>query len=207
MTITDYQDGKIIILSKAFDNRAKFLNIIYFLMFTISAFFFGSLYIESMSGSFLLGIISLTAFIAFLYGGYKFLNKALQTEKLIVNKKTLTIIKKGFLSNQNNTYDNALISKFRHLDKPEITNHPLAGQTFDYLGFQTEQAVINEMHGDKRLAFDYNGKTITFGENVYTWDFEELEVLLYDITGNDFRYTDKFEKDFDLTDESQQEKE
>ncbi len=53
------------------------------------------------------------------------------------------------------------------------------------------------MHGDDRLAFGYNGKTITFGENIYSWDFEQLEILLYDITGNDFRYDDKFEKTFE----------
>lgn len=182
MIIKDSQDGKIIILSKAFDTRGKYLNIIYFLLFTITAFFFGFMYFEttSGSGSVLLAIFSLAALAAYFYMGYKFINKALMTEKIVVNKNTLTIIKSGFLSYKSNTYQNALISKFRHLDKPEITPHPLAGQSFDYLGFQTQQAVINEMYGDDRLAFDHNGKTITFGENVYTWDFEELEVLLHE---------------------------
>jgi hypothetical protein len=50
------------------------------------------------------------------------------------------------------------------------------------------------MHGDKRLAFDYRGKTIQFGENIYSWDFDELNILIYDISGNDLRYTDDFEK-------------
>ncbi|WP_217602470.1 hypothetical protein [Chitinophaga sp. GbtcB8] len=57
--------------------------------------------------------------------------------------------------------------------------------------------MINDLHGDNRLAFDYNGKTITFGNNIYSWDFDELEVVLYDITGNDFRYDD--ESDFSQT--------
>ena len=52
--------------------------------------------------------------------------------------------------------------------------HPLAGKSFDYLGFQTEQKVINEMYGDNRLAFDYNGRTISFGKNVYSWEFDEI---------------------------------
>jgi hypothetical protein len=52
------------------------------------------------------------------------------------------------------------------------------------------------MHGDNRLAFDYEGRIITFGQDVYSWEFEELEILLYDITGNDFRYDDEFEKQF-----------
>jgi hypothetical protein len=54
--------------------------------------------------------------------------------------------------------------------------------------------MINELHGDNRLGFYYEGKLVTFGEELYSWDFEKLEVLLYDITGNDFRYNDEFEK-------------
>jgi hypothetical protein len=194
MTVKDHQEGKMIILSKAFDTRVKILNSIYFLVFTVGATTFGVLGFSAISFSLWFVIFAIGAVAVFSFAGYKFINKSLQSEKLIVNKNSLTIIKSGFLSTKKTTFDNMLISNFTHLDKPEITKHPLAGETFDYLGFQTEQAVINEMHGDNRLAFDYNGKTITFGENLYTWDFEQLEVLLYDITGNDFRYTDDFKK-------------
>lgn len=140
------------------------------------------------------------AFAAYFFAGFKFINKAFQSEILIVYTTHLTIIKNGFLNSKKDIYDNVLISNFTHLEKPEITKHPFAGQTFDYLGFQTEQAVINEMHSDNRLSFDYKGKTITFGENLYPQDFEELEILLHDITGNDFRYTDDFEETFISTD-------
>ena len=200
MTVKDSKDGKIIILSKAFDTRAKILNIIYFLVFTVGAIAFGVTAFSAISFSLWFAILAIGIFAAYSLAGYKFINKSLQSEKLIIDKTSLTIIKTGFLSTQKDTYDNTLISNFTHLDKPEITKHPLAGQTFDYLGFQTEQAVINEMHGDNRLAFDYKGKTITFGENLYTWDFEELEVLLNDITGNNFRYTEDFEKTFNSAD-------
>lgn len=200
MTIKDYKDGKIIILSKAFDTRAKILNIIYFLVFTVGAIAFAVMAFSAISFSLWFAILAILLVAGYSFAGYKFINKSLQSEKIIVDKTSLTIIKSGFLSIKKDTYDNALISNFTHLDKPEITKHPLAGQAFDYLGFQTEQAVINEMHGDNRLAFDYNSNTITFGENLYTWDFEELEVILYDITGNDFRYTDEFEKTFNSTD-------
>ena len=74
------------------------------------------------------------------------------------------------------------MSNFRHLEKSEISKHPLAGEQIDYLGFQTEQAVIDEMHGDKRLGFDYEGKKITFGENIYSWDFEKIIILIHEIT-------------------------
>lgn len=37
--------------------------------------------------------------------------------------------------------------------------------------------------------------TIT-GQNIYSWESNELEVLLYDVTGNDLRYTDETERSF-----------
>jgi hypothetical protein len=200
MTVKDFQDGKIISLSSSFDNRAKILNIIYFICFTGAGIGFISLPI-SEGTPFTFGLFVFIAIVTgvYLFAAYRFINKALQTEKLIVNKDTLTIFRGGFLSTKKDIYEVSQISNFRHLDKPETSKHPLAGQSFDYLGFQTEQQVINEMHGDNRLAFDYVGRTIKFGENIYSWDFEQLEVILYDITGNDFRYTDKFEKTFDDT--------
>jgi hypothetical protein len=197
MTVKDYQDGKIISLSSSFDNRAKILNIIYFICFTLAGIAF--IFLPINEGTpFSFGLFVFIAIVTgvYLFAAYRFINKALQTEKIIVNKNTLTISRGGFLSTKNDTYQISQISNFRHLDKPQTTKHPLAGQSFDYLGFQTEQQVINEMHGDNRLAFDYNSRTIKFGENIYSWDFEELEVLFYDITGNDFRYTDDFEKTF-----------
>ncbi|HSC54906.1 MAG TPA: hypothetical protein VLC98_14835 [Phnomibacter sp.] len=204
MTVKDCQDGKMITLSNAFDSRPKILNFIYAYVFICSALFLLYIAISTVTGSSDFLLVTFFGIAVCLFAGYRFLNKALQTEKLLVNKTKLTITKSGFLSHQSNSYDISLISNFRHLDKPSTTRHPLAGESFDYLGFQTEQEVINEMHGDNRLAFDYNGTTIKLGENIYSWDFDQLEVILYDITGNDFRYTDDFEKHFESTGQSQQ---
>lgn len=197
MKIKDLPDGKHIVLSAAFDNRAKILNIIYFLFFTAGAFMIANLVISGggplTTGA--LGFILVFGGI-YLFAAYRFINKALQSEHLIVNKNLLTLRTTGFMWSKDAAYDTGKISNFRHLDKPETTRHALAGESFDYLGFQTEQQVINELHGDKRLAFDYDNRTVKFGENMYSWDFEVLEVLLYDITGNDLRYSESFEKTF-----------
>lgn len=206
MTIKDHQDGKMIILSKAFDTRAKFLNIFYFLLFTSLGIRLAQMMILSGGSPTILLVVLLVAIIGvYLFAAYKFINKAVQTEILTVDKNNFTIIKKGFLAQQKNVYDNALIQNFRHLEIKETFKHALAGETFDYLGFQTQQVAINQMHGDNRLAFDYNGKEITFGENVYTWDFEKLEIVLFDITEKDFRYTQSFEQSFIIADENEEE--
>lgn len=34
------------------------------------------------------------------------------------------------------------------------------------------------MHGDYRLALDYEGVTVKFGKNVYSWEFDEIAELL-----------------------------
>jgi len=195
MTVADHKNGKLITLSKAFDSKSKILYAFYFFVFFLGGA--GSLLKlfdeKPFSGlTIFVVVFSSALFIA----AYKFVNKATMSEKIFINKQEVQLIKKGLFNLHRKSFDIAFISNFRHLDKPAPTRHPLAGETFDYLGFQTEQQVINEMYGDNRVAFDYEGKTISFGENVYSWEFSELEVLLYDITGNDLRYTDGFEKTF-----------
>lgn len=81
-------------------------------------------------------------------------------------------------------------------EEPKPVKHPLSGNIFDYLGFPTEQKVIDDMHGNNKIGFNYESKFITFGNDVRSWDYEKLELLLYEVTENDFRYDDEFEKTF-----------
>jgi hypothetical protein len=196
MITKDYKDGKIITFSTPLDSRAKILYAFYFLSFFAPAVFFLYFLLTEQELDVIALIIGIIGVAAFFIAAFRFVNKALMREELFINKKELQLINQSILLKNIRSYDITKISNFRHLSKPELTKHPLAGETFDYLGFQTEQKVINEMHGDNRLAFDYEIKTITFGENIYSWEFEELQILLYDVTGNDLRYTDEFEKTF-----------
>lgn len=182
MIVKDNAAGKLIILSKAFDNRPKILNIFYFLVYTITGgiiFFTGI--IKGYTGDVWHNIFVSLMLVFYLILGYRFINKAVQSEHLLLTPETLTITKKGFLSKAQRSYQTIGILNFRHLDKPQLAPHPLAGQTFDYLGFQTTDKVINEMHGDNRLAFDYKDVEVQFGENMYSWDFEQLQTLFYEV--------------------------
>ncbi len=193
MKVKDYKDGKLILLNKRFGDRSKILYLFYF----VSFFFAGTIFLwvilnEIMGAGLMLFVLF---FVAVCYiAAYRFLHKTLMSEKIYVTNKEFKLIKTGVLKNNQTSFNISRISNFRHLGKPELTKHPLAGQTFDYLGFQTEQQVINEMHGDNRIAFDYDGELISFGQDIYSWEFEELEILLYDITKRDFRYDAETEK-------------
>jgi hypothetical protein len=196
MIVKDYEDGKIITFSKPMDSRAKILYAFYFLSFFAAAAIFLYFLLTEKDLDIIALLVGIFGVAACFIAAFRFVNKALMREELFINKKELQLINQSILLENIRSYDVTKISNFRHLSKPELTKHPLAGEAFDYLGFQTEQKVISEMHGDNRLAFDYETRTITFGENIYSWEFEELQILLYDVTGNDLRYNDEFEKTF-----------
>lgn len=203
MKIQDHPGGKIATLSKGLDTRPKKLHLIYFTVF----FLFGLLFFRMIMTSeridnnfFLILSLLIPAFMIML--AYRFANKAAQSEKLIVSKHNLTLVKAGLFTAQKRSYDIKHIEKFRHLAAGEVSKHPLAGDSFDYTGFQAREHLANSVHQDNRLAFDYNGRTIKFGENIYSYEFDELEAILYEVTGIDLRNTHAVESSVGTTDDN-----
>jgi hypothetical protein len=197
MKIQDHPNGKIVTLSKSLDTRPKMLHLIYFSLF----FLFGLLFLrmtlvsERIDNNIQLILALLVPVFLFLLA-YRFANKAVQSEKLIVSKHNLTLVKAGLFTAKKRIFDIKDIQNFRHLAAGKISKHPLAGDSFDYTGFQAREHLANSVHQENRLAFNYKGSMIKFGENIYSYEFEELQVILYEITGNDFSYADAFESTY-----------
>ena len=205
MTIKDHPDGKIIILSQGIDTRPKMLHVVYFTVFFLTGLLFLKYFILEGDVDNIFVLLLLMLFPAgFFLAAYRFANKVIKSEKLIISKNNLTLIKGGIFSAQKKIYDIALIENFRHLAQAEITKHPLAGESLDYMGFQTSQHLANNLHGENRLAFDYKGSIIKFGENIFSWDFEQLEVIIYDIAGKEFKSADRFESNLNKTSDDHQ---
>ena len=181
MTIKDLADGKLAILSKPMDTRPKTLNFAWFLLVLFMAV--RSLHYAMNADSNGLIIFSLIAAVVCFVVAFRFIHKAASGEQLFIGSGELRVIKKGLFT-KTYRYGLAEISNFRYLEKPGATRHPLAGESIDYLGFQTQQEMIRELHGDNRLAFDYEGWVIAFGENVYSWEFDELAVLVAEAGGH-----------------------
>lgn len=194
LTVKDQGDGKLISLSPPLLSRARFLNFFYAFMFLCSTAGFAFL-ATNWGSSIVAGIIASLMAVAFAIGFYRFINKATEQEALLVTRENLDIIVSALLKSETRSFLVKEIGGFRFLEKEQYSPHPLKGETFDYLGFQTEQQVIQDLHSEGRAAFDYRGRQVRFGKSLASWDFNELEVLLYDITGNDFRYTDEYEKE------------
>lgn len=179
MNIKDTPEGKLIVLSQAFDTRPKLLNLLYFTVFFISGLFFlkdFNLDTNNITGTIIIAIVIVILMVC----SFRFANSSISSERVIISDKRIILIKKGLLSTQQQEFDRSQIVNFRHLGRAKITNHPLNGQSLDYLGFQTQDKLISEMHGENRLAFDYRENTIAFGNNIYSWDFEAIEDILSD---------------------------
>jgi hypothetical protein len=171
------KDGKeiIITLSQAFDSRLKMLNLFYALLFFFGGLFFmfsGFHASSNNTGS----TIFITVFtIAFYIASFRFFNKAVLFEKLQISNLEVRWMEKSLFKSKAISFDIKEISNFRFIEKGTIAPHPLAGQSMDYLGFETQEKLIGQLGGDKQIAFDYKGKTISFGADLYSYEFDEIK--------------------------------
>ena len=184
MTIQDKAGGKLAVLSKPMDTRPKMISFGWFVVFL----FTGGICVHwVMYDGNTAAMLSASVFAIASFGAaYRFINKAAMGEQLFIGSGELRVIKKGLIT-RTYVYELAAIYNFRQLGKTAPTRHPLAGESFDALGFQTQQELIRELHGDDRLAFDYQGWVIEFGENIYSWEFEELAALVAAAGGDVYR--------------------
>lgn len=173
-------NGTLFILEKPFNPGSKWLFAFYCIaFFALLSWYFGEIFTRVDLTSILLLATITTGYIV---AGYRFASNASRMKTILVTSKTLEFTEQCWFYKRKKKYDISEISGFRFIERPVLTPHPLAGLTFDYLGFQTAQQVINEMYGDNRIAFDYNGTTISFGKNLYSWDYEELFLTIFPIT-------------------------
>jgi hypothetical protein len=173
-------NGTLFILEKPFDPRSKWLFAFYCIaFFALLSWYFRVIFMRIDLTSIMLLV---TIVVGYIVAGYRFANNASRTKTILVTSNMLEFTEQCWFYRRRQKYDIARISNFRFIERPVLTPHPLAGISFDYLGFQTAQQVINELYGDDRIAFDYNDITISFGKNLYSWDYEELFLTIFPIT-------------------------
>jgi hypothetical protein len=167
-------EGTLFILENTLDGRGKWLFAWHAVSFMVPAGFLMYLFfllpISEDFGTWLVMLLGIACIIA----GYRYLSSAWRRDTLLITEESVTLSQRKGLRASVQHFNRAEISNMRFLDKPEVTPHALAGKSFDYLGFETEQRVISEVFGDHRIAFDYEGRTVTFGRALYSWDFDRI---------------------------------
>jgi hypothetical protein len=170
-------DGKeiIITLGQAFDSRLKMLNLFNALLFFFTGLFimYNGFHADRDNTGF---IIITTVFTIVCYiASFRFFNKAVLFEKMQISNQEVKWMEKGLIKSRVLYFDIKEISNFRFIEKGTIAPHPLAGQSMDYLGFETQEKLIGQLGGDKQIAFEYKGKTISFGADLYSYEFDEIK--------------------------------
>lgn len=193
MNIKEHPNGKIIVFSRPINTGNNFTYFIIFFLFGLMVL---KLILKSdqIDTPFMLICLLIVPALMLLIA-YRFLEKALQREKLIVSKHQFTLLTTGFLTGRKRIFETMHIENFRHI----YISEPIKQPGTDELTEAQIDEHLAKRRRENRLAFDYKGHTIKFGENIYSWDFDQLEIVLYDVTGNDLRYTDAYESSFKAT--------
>ncbi len=147
------------------------------------------LFLAAMATVFLLQSLPLTndwvhwvaclgASFIYLIAANRFLARMFFTERLLLDSLSITIIKKTLFSQNIKRYDWRQIGTLHYEGKSRKTDHPLKGMCYDYLGFETQEQLIQSLHHNGNLYFDTNEGRVYFASGVYSWDAEEMVQLM-----------------------------
>jgi len=163
--------------------KVKVLYAFYFIVFTSVVLLFGGLILENNISFFNIGFLFLLVLVSLYFAAaYRMINKIYSYEELIIDSQILTIKQYEIFTERSESFEINKIENYRYLDTPKATEHPLQGKSIDYTGMGVQENVIRNVHGSKKLAFEYEGKTINFGEFAFSWDYEELADLIFEIS-------------------------
>lgn len=127
-----------------------------------------------MSDSWLNVVTSLGSVVMYILASYRFISRIFLREKLLLQKEGVNIIYNTPFMERSTLYLWTAMGPLHYAGKEKKTDHPLKGYSFDYLGFETQEHLIQSLHHDGNLYFNYEGFPVRFGKGVYSWDAEEL---------------------------------
>ena len=105
---------------------------------------------------------------------YRFLSRMYFKEQIVVTTTQFHIIRQTPFARYHQSFDWRYMSPLRYIGKDRKTDHPLKGGCFDYFGFDTQEKLVQDLHHDGNLYFEYRGMPIRFARGVYTWHAEEI---------------------------------
>lgn len=117
-----------------------------------------------------------------IFGGIRLVIKVFDQEKIIVSPETFKIKIRKWLRTRTKEYLLDEITDISYAGYTTKTDHPLKGQSYDYLGFETREMEITKLHDDGNLRLTQGNKTIVFGQNINTWDAQQISNVLSSLT-------------------------
>ena len=167
----------LISLGNRTNGRIRALYLVEFLFLTAMATVF-MLQSLPLTHNFFHWVACIGASFIYLIAANRFLARMFFTERLLLDQNSITIIKKSLFSQNIKRYDWRQIGTLHYEGKGHKTDHPLKGICFDYLGFETQEQLIQSLHHNGNLYFDTNEGRVYFAAGVYSWDAEEMVQLM-----------------------------
>lgn len=141
---------------------------------------------------FLLGVI-----IVFLLMGFRYLKRITEKEIVSIGKDTLAIKRASLLNSKSTIYPIDQIRNMTFAGFPKYTDHPLKGESMDYLGFQTMDRQIQVVNQEGNISFDFEERTIFFGKELPSWDVEKINETIIKVTSNTLSISNMFQDDIE----------
>ena len=179
-------DHLLVVMGNRLNGRIKALFWAEFL-FTVGM---ASIFINeafAIQGNVVKWLILLASGAMYMLAGYRFFSRILYTEKIFLDADTITIVKRSPFSQQSHTYQWQHIGPVHYIGHQAKTDHPLKGYCFDYMGFETQERLIQNLHQEGNMYFNHNGNPVLFGKNVFSWDAEEMVRMMQLYAGNNMR--------------------
>ncbi len=183
VTFTKTDNGTLIRIGNSLNGRVKILFLIQFIAYLggFAMFFIWFLLLLDSTSIFLL-LFTLGVSFVFLIAALRYLNRATEREEILVSPDQITISNITIRKKKTNSYNIADISDL-HQDPPvTYTDHPLKGESFDYMGFAARDKELQTVNDEGRMHFTYRGKTIRFGKGIASWDARDISDAIFDIT-------------------------
>ena len=110
----------------------------------------------------------------YLFASYRFISRMFTTEKLLLKPNYLQIITRSPFSYKVNEYDWEYIGPLHYVGEQRKTDHPLRSGVYDLFGFDGHEKLMQNLHKQGNLFFNYGGFSVRFGKGVYSWNAEEV---------------------------------
>lgn len=119
-------------------------------------------------------LLSATMILLGVYITFRYTTKITELEIITLSNDTLTLINKSLFRESTSKFDFKKVSNMKFAGFEKYTDHPLKGESFDYLGFQTVDKQIQTIHEEGTISFMYEGKQIYFGKRLPSWEVEKI---------------------------------
>lgn len=127
-----------------------------------------------LSESLINSLSCLGASILYLIASYRFISRMFRKEKLMLRHDRLVIVERTPFRQKARSFEWRFMGPLHYVGIDKKTDHPLKGQCYDYFGFETQEHLIQNLHNEGNLYFNYGGFSVRFGKGVYSWDAEEV---------------------------------